>query len=381
MYQRDFVREVPAMSAGIGAGGASKNQIFHIDWILLLLLLVLIAFGLTILYSASEASYAYMKRQLFHIVAGFILMIILAQFDPRFYMRISPFLYILGLIALVCVLFWGVGAKGAQRWLQIGNFPRFQPSELMKLVLPIVVARILSRQHLPPRFGGVMLSLIVIMVPTVLVVRQPDLGTSLLVASSGIFVILFAGLSWWYVFSGVALMGAMVPVMWFLVMLPYQKQRVMTFLNPEADALGSGWNITQSKIAIGSGGINGKGWQEGTQSQLDFLPESHTDFIIAVLAEEFGLMGVLTLLTLYFCILLRGFYIVFKARDSFSALVAGGGLMTFFVYIFVNMGMVSGILPVVGVPLPLISYGGTSVVALFAGMGIIMSVSSHRSYR
>ena len=298
--------------------------------------------------------------------------------DPIVYKRWSPWLFALGLIALICVLFFGVGAKGAQRWLQIPGLPRFQPSEFMKLIVPMMVAWYLSSRYLPPSFKVVCITLILIFTPVILVIKQPDLGTSLLIASSGIFVLMLAGLSWRLIASFAALIAAFAPVLWLFIMHDYQRQRVLTFLNPENDPLGSGWNIIQSKTAIGSGGVWGKGWLNGTQSQLDFLPESHTDFIIAVCAEEFGFMGVFGLLSVYLLIVFRGLFIAVKAQDSYSRLLAGGLVLTFFIYIFVNIGMVSGILPVVGVPLPLVSYGGTSAVTLMAAFGVLMSVHTHR---
>jgi rod shape determining protein RodA len=309
--------------------------------------------------------------------AGFFVMIVLAQLTPRFLGRWAPWLYVIGIGLLVAVILFGVGAKGAQRWLALPGF-RFQPSEIMKLVLPLTVAFFLAHRPLPPSIKHVVISLVLIGLPTVLIMKQPDLGTSLLIASSGIFVLLLSGIRWRYIFSAVGVAGAALPGLW-AVMKDYQKQRVLTFLDPESDPLGSGWNIIQSKTAIGSGGVYGKGWLSGTQSQLDFLPESHTDFIIAVVAEELGLIGVLILLSLYLLIIARGLVIAAQAPDSFGRLLAGSLILTFFVYVFVNIGMVSGLLPVVGVPLPLVSYGGTSIVTLMAGFGIIMSIHSYRT--
>jgi rod shape determining protein RodA len=220
--------------------------------------------------------------------------------------------------------------------------------------------------------------MLLIAIPVLLIAKQPDLGTSLLIASSGVFVLLLSGIRWRHVLAAAALVGACAPLLW-MGMRDYQRQRVLTFLNPESDPLGSGWNIIQSKTAIGSGGVYGKGWLNGTQSQLDFLPESHTDFIIAVMAEELGMVGVLLLLALYLCVIARGLYIASQAQDTFGRLLAGSLTLTFFVYVFVNIGMVSGILPVVGVPLPLVSFGGTSIVTLLAGFGIIMSIHTHRT--
>jgi rod shape determining protein RodA len=259
----------------------------------------------------------------------------------------------------------------------LGGF-RFQPSELLKLVVPMSVAWYLSSRVLPPRLKHVVVSLLIVVIPTVLIAKQPDLGTSILIASSGLFVLFFAGIRWSYIFTavGCALLAAY--PMWQFVLHDYQRQRILTMLNPESDKLGSGWNIIQSKTAIGSGGFDGKGWLNGTQSQLDFLPESHTDFIIAVLAEELGLKGVLILMLLYLLIIARGLWIGLHAQHSFGRLLAGSITLTFFVYVFVNMGMVSGLLPVVGVPLPLVSQGGTSLVTLMAGFGLLMAISTEK---
>jgi rod shape determining protein RodA len=304
-------------------------------------------------------------------------MIVAAQISLQRYARWAPWLYIVGVGALVAVVFVGVGAKGAQRWLEIAGF-RFQPAEIMKLSVPLTLAWYLADRTLPPRFQYLLGSLVLLAIPSVLILRQPDLGTALLIAASGLFVLFMAGISWRFIFGAVLLAVSSAWPVWMFVLQDYQKQRILTLLNPESDKLGAGWNIIQSKTAIGSGGWSGKGWLQGTQSRLDFLPESHTDFIIAVLAEEFGLRGVLILLALYLLILLRGFWIGVHAQTSFGRMVSGSLTLTFFVYIFVNMGMVAGLLPVVGVPLPLISAGGTSVVTLMAGFGILMAVSTEK---
>jgi len=375
----DFLRHMPGADASLGKGKSFFYRL-HIDPILLGLLLALVGFGLVILYSAGGERWAYVERQGIRLLAAFGVMFVVAQFEPSFYKRWSVVLFVLGVIALLSVMFFGVGAKGAQRWLQLPGLPRFQPSELMKLIVPMMAAWYLSSRYLPPSFRDVFVTLVLIFVPVLLIVQQPDLGTSILIASSGLFVILFAGISWKVVTGFGAIVASCLPVMWHFVMRDYQKQRVLTFLDPESDPLGAGWNIIQSKTAIGSGGTWGKGWLEGTQSQLNFLPESHTDFIIAVCAEEFGFVGVLALLGLYLMIVVRGLYIAVKAQDSYSRLLAGSLILTFFVYVFVNIGMVSGILPVVGVPLPLVSYGGTSVITLMAAFGVIMSIHTHRRF-
>lgn len=349
----------------------------RLDGWLLILLLMLCGFGLFVLYSASGQDMGYVSRQAVRMGAGFAVMVFLAQLTPRFLGRWALGFYVVGIGLLLAVMFFGVGAKGAQRWIALPGF-RFQPSEIMKLVLPLTVAFYLAHRPLPPSPKHVFVSLIMIAVPTALIMKQPDLGTSLLIAASGVFVLLFSGIRWRYIFGALGLAAAALPGLW-AVMKDYQKQRVLTFLDPESDPLGSGWNIIQSKTAIGSGGLSGKGWLSGTQSQLDFLPESHTDFIIAVVGEELGLAGILILLTLYLLIIARGLVIAARAPDSFGRLLAGSLILTFFVYVFVNIGMVSGLLPVVGVPLPMVSYGGTSIVTLMAGFGMIMSVHSYRT--
>lgn len=377
MMSRDFQRQ---LSGGRDHLSTSESLLFrlHIDGWLLFLLLLLCGVGLFVLYSGSGESIEYVRRQGFRFAVALLVMVVFAQLDPAVYRRWSPWLFAAGLVALIAVLLVGTGAKGAQRWLHIPPLPRFQPSEFMKLAVPMMVAWYLSERYLPPGLKHVIGALALIFIPVALIAKQPDLGTSLLIGSAGIFVLLFAGISWKLVGGFAALAASAIPPVWMFLMRDYQKQRVLTLLDPEKDPLGAGWNIIQSKTAIGSGGMHGKGWLEGTQSQLDFLPESHTDFIIAVLAEEFGLIGVIALLCLYLAIICRGLYIAVKAPDSYSRLLAGSLVLTFFVYVFVNVGMVSGILPVVGVPLPLVSYGGTSIVTLMAAFGVLMSIHTHR---
>ncbi|MDB4470929.1 rod shape-determining protein RodA [Deltaproteobacteria bacterium] len=350
---------------------------FHVDIPLLLLLLALSVFGLVVLYSASGQQMGAVVRQGRYFVVAYVVMLCTAQISVARLMRWAPWLYVIGIGFLVAVMFFGVGAKGAQRWLSIGGF-RFQPSEIMKLVVAMAVAWYLAERALPPRIGSIAVALMLIGLPAVLILQQPDLGTALLIAASGLFVLFMAGIGWRFIFGAVVLAFMSAWPAWVYVLKDYQKQRILTLLNPESDKLGAGWNIIQSKTAIGSGGWDGKGWLSGTQSQLDFLPESHTDFIIAVLAEEFGLRGVLVLMGIYLLILLRGFWIGIHAQTSFGRMMSGSLTLTFFVYIFVNMGMVAGLLPVVGVPLPLVSAGGTSVVTLMAGFGILMAVSTER---
>ncbi|XLY87530.1 rod shape-determining protein RodA [Ectopseudomonas mendocina] len=359
---------------------ASLLQRMHIDGWLLLLLLILGAGSLFILYSASGKNIDLLLKQASSFGLGMLAVVVIAQFDPRFMARWVPLAYVMGVALLMVVEVMGHTAMGATRWINIPGVIRFQPSELMKIIMPMTIAWYLSRHNLPPRFKHIVISLAMIGVPFVLIVKQPDLGTSLLILASGAFVVFMAGLQWRWIIGAAA---AVVPIavgMWYFVMHDYQKRRVLTFLNPESDPLGAGWNIIQSKAAIGSGGVLGKGWLLGTQSHLDFLPESHTDFIIAVLAEEFGLVGVCLLLLLYLLLLARGLVITVQAQTLFGKLLAGALTMTFFVYVFVNIGMVSGLLPVVGVPLPFISYGGTHLVTLLSGFGILMAIHTHRKW-
>ena len=347
----------------------------HLDLPLLALVLLTAAYGLVVLYSALDRDWMAFQGQLSRLAVAFIVMLIAAQLDLAMLQRWAPVLYGLGMVMLVIVLLVGVQAKGAQRWLGVPGLPRFQPSELMKLAVPLMVASFLADRPLPPTAKTVASVLALIAAPALLIGLQPDLGTAILVAAAGFAVLLLSGLFWrWVLLAGLLGLAAL-PGLW-MVMRDYQRQRVLTLLDPESDPLGAGWNIIQSKIAIGSGGLFGKGLFEGTQSHLNFLPESHTDFIIAVLAEELGFLGVLGLLTLYFLLLTRGLYIATQGRDTFARLLAGGLTLTFFTYLFVNVAMVSGLLPVVGVPLPLVSYGGTSALTLLAGFGVLMAVAT-----
>ncbi|GAB2726740.1 rod shape-determining protein RodA [Halomonas garicola] len=352
-------------------------QNLHLDPWLLVLLLALVGAGLLVLYSASGRHADMVAGQALRFVVAFAVMAVLAQFPPATFYRWAPLAYGLGVVMLIAVELVGDIGMGAQRWLEIPGVVRFQPSEMMKLATPLMVAAYLSRTGLPPRLPHLFVAAVLIGLPVVLIAMQPDLGTSLLVTSAALIVVLLAGLSWRLIGFFLLLAGAALPLLW-INLQNYQRQRVLTFLNPESDPLGSGWNIIQSTTAIGSGGLKGKGWFEGTQSQLEFLPERHTDFIVAVLGEEFGLVGMTALLALYFVIVCRGLWLAAAVQDTFGRLVAGSVILTFFIYVFVNVGMVSGILPVVGVPLPLISYGGTSSVTLLAGFGILMSVHAHR---
>ncbi len=374
MNQGDFKRSMREPVSGLYSERASVFAL-RIDLTLLLLLVALMAVGLTILFSASGQDLRYIERQSVFMGLGFCAMIVVAQIRPRFIERWAFVFYLGGVALLVGVIFFGVGAKGAQRWLDLGFF-RFQPSEILKVAVPAMVSSYLAGHVLPPRFKHVCVAVTLVMIPAVLVGIQPDLGTALLLFSAGFFVLFLAGLGKQYLLGGVLGGLSAAPVFWFYLLRDYQKTRILTLLDPQSDRLGAGWNIIQSTTAIGAGGFTGKGWMQGTQSQLDFLPESHTDFIIAVLSEEFGFVGVVGLLTLYFLILIKGLFISINAQSVFSRLLAGSITLTFFVYVFVNVGMVSGLLPVVGVPLPMVSYGGTSIVTLMLGFGMLMSVST-----
>ena len=349
----------------------------HIDLPLLIGIMLLSAIGMVVLYSAGDKSIELLNRQFVRLFIAFIVMIAVAQIKPGTLKHWAPWIFGIGLMMLVAVLLLGEVGKGAQRWLNLGLF-RFQPSELMKIAVPVMTAWYLAEAPLPPRRGRLIMATIIVIVPTLLIAKQPDLGTSLLIASSGIFVLLLAGLGWKIIFSVIGLLTASAPIFWNYLLHDYQRQRILTFLNPETDPLGSGYHIIQSTIAIGSGGLYGKGWLNGTQSHLDFLPERSTDFVFAVFSEEFGFLGTLLLLAIYIAVISRGIIIAVNAQDTFSRLVAGSLTLTFFVYVFVNIGMVSGILPVVGLPLPLISYGGTSMVTIMAAFGILMSIQTNR---
>lgn len=349
----------------------------HLDFPLLAILMLLLAYSLFILWSASGQDIGMMQRKTVQILLGLILMLGLAQIPPRVYENWAPYLYIAILILLIAVDAVGHIGKGAQRWLDLGII-RFQPSEIAKIAIPLMVARFINRDTSPPSLKNTGIALLLTLFPTLLVAMQPDLGTAILVASSGLFVLFLAGMSWQLISVAAIGIASFLPVLWFFLMHDYQRTRVLMLLNPESDPLGAGYHIIQSKIAIGSGGISGKGWLQGTQSQLEFLPERHTDFIFAVLAEELGLIGILILLFLYLCLIIRGLMIASQAQTTFGRVMVGSSMLIFFIYLFVNIGMVSGILPVVGVPLPLISYGGSALIVLMASFGIVMSIHTHR---
>ncbi|MEN7342644.1 MAG: rod shape-determining protein RodA [Pseudomonadota bacterium] len=350
-------------------------QRLHLDGPLLAGVLLLAGFGLLVLYSASGKSEAQTTAQAIRLCVALVAMFILAQIPPATYRSWAPAGYALGLALLVMVLIAGETGKGAQRWIHIGF--RFQPSEIMKVAVPMMAAAFLHARALPPNFKTLSVLAIMIGTPVALIAKQPDLGTSVLIGASGCIVILLAGLRFRVIASLGVLAAAALPLLW-ANMRDYQKQRVLTLIDPQSDPLGSGYNIIQSKIAIGSGGLFGKGWTNGSQGQLEYLPERNTDFIFAVIGEEFGLLGLTALMLTYLFVVGRGLFIASQAGDTFTRLLAGSISLTFFIYVIVNTAMVTGLLPVVGVPLPLISYGGTSMVTLMGAFGILMSIHTRK---
>lgn len=373
----DFVRSMPDR---VGLGDAHVVPGSTVDPLLLSGLLLIIGFGMMVLYSAIERDVAVLQAQAVRMGLALVAMVVAAYISPRFYLRWAPFIYAVGLIMCILVLLMGVTVKGATRWLEIPGITRFQPSELMKLAVPLMVAAYLHDRPLPPNAQTMIVALLITLVPALLIVQQPDLGTSVLVAGAGLSVIVLAGLRWRLMLFSLLGIAAAAPGLWYLLE-DYQRGRILTLFDPESDPLGAGWNTIQAKTAIGSGGVFGKGLHDGTQSQLNFLPESQTDFIIAVIGEELGLVGVFLLLALYLVVIARGLFMSTTAASTFGRLVGGALTLTFFVYVFVNIAMVCGLLPVVGVPLPLVSYGGTSAITLLAGFGIVMSVHAHQTWR
>ena len=373
----DFSRNAHVSSRELG----SRTRILHalhIDLWLMLPLVVLSVSGLFVLYSASGQSDTMMMTQIRNLSVAFFVLLVTAQLKVATLKGASPYIFSITVALLIGVAFFGVGAKGAQRWLDLG-FIRFQPSEVMKVAMPLAVAWWLSKKALSPGRRELLIAFLMVALPSLLILGQPDLGTSLLVAISGLSVIFMAGIQWRYILSMLFLTGLSIWPAWLFVLKDYQKQRVLTLFNPESDRLGAGWNIIQSKTAIGSGGWEGLGWKQGSQAQLDFLPEGHTDFIIAVLAEEFGFRGVALLFLLYVIILVRGLIISWQAQSSFARLLAGALIATFFFGLIVNLGMVSGLLPVVGVPLPMVSWGGTAMVSMMIAFGMLMAISTEHS--
>jgi len=340
-------------------------------------LAIIVIIGILVVYSASGQNLKMVEHHLGNIAIAVTAMLALAKFATPQYLRIfSPVAYVLGVVLLIVVDVTGHIGKGAQRWLDIG-FMRFQPSEIMKLAVPMVCAWYMHERPLPLTFKDLLVMGVLIAIPTAMIVTQPDLGTALLIAASGLIVMLLAGLQIQLILISIPLLGGAAWAGWHFIH-DYQRQRILTFINPETDRLGAGYHIIQSQIAIGSGGVFGKGYMNGSQAQLEFLPERSTDFIFAVIGEEFGLLGQLLVLSLYGVVIGRALYLAMQGQDTFARLTGGAVALSFFVYVFVNSGMVSGILPVVGVPLPLISYGGTSMVTLLAGFGVLMSLHSHR---
>ncbi len=374
MSNQDFIRSFP-QSAGLSA--SQSLRMMHIDPILMLLLLGVVGYGLVILYSAVDRDSSIFSAQALRMCLGLVALVLAAQLRPNFYLRWAPMLYVFGAGLLIAVLIFGVKVKGSQRWLELPGLPRFQPSELMKIAVPMMLAWYFRDRPLPPTVKDIAVALVLIAVPAALIMQQPDLGTGILVAASGFTVILLAGVYWRWMLYALLAVAAAAPAVWY-VLQEYQRQRILTLFDPQSDPLGAGWNIIQSTTAIGSGGLFGKGLFQGTQSHLEFLPESQTDFIIAVVGEELGFVGLLGLLMLYMAIVARGLVIASQAQHNFGRLLAGALTLVFFVYLFVNIAMVAGLLPVVGVPLPLVSYGGTSAITLLAGFGIIMSIRSHK---
>jgi rod shape determining protein RodA len=372
---REEVTDGPSARRAV-TGAARMLLALKLDGPLLVGLGLIAAYGLVVLYSASGQSLGTVIRQVGHLGMGTVAMLLLAQVNPNFLRRLSPWLYVVGILLLFVVAGMGAIGKGAQRWLDLGVV-RFQPSEIMKLAVPMMCAWYLQERPLPPSPLSLVLLAVLILVPAGLVVMQPDLGTGALIAIGGALVVMMAGLQASVVLGLMALAAVGGWAGW-RHMHDYQRERILTFINPQIDPQGAGYHIIQSQIAIGSGGVFGKGWMNGSQAQLDYLPESSTDFIFAVIGEEFGMLGLFILLFLYAFVVGRAIYLSTQTQDTYARLLAGSLALTFFVYVFINAGMVSGLLPVVGVPLPLISYGGTSMVTLLAGFGILMSMYSHR---
>lgn len=355
----------------------TQLQRWHIDKPLMIGLCLLAVVSLIILYSASGENYRVIVAQSIRLLLGFGIMLIVAQIRPETLARWTPYIFATGLVLLLLVLVIGALAKGAQRWIDLG-FTKFQPSEIMKLGVPMMIAWYFSSRDIPPSLKQIIAVAVLICLPAALVAIQPDLGTALMIASSGAFALFLAGMGWHWIISAGIMLGSSAPLLWIYYMHDYQKQRILTLFDPESDPLGTGYHTIQSMIAVGSGGFYGKGWLNGSQAYLEFLPESSTDFIFAVFAEEFGLIGILLLIGLYLFVVGRGLIIALYAQETFTRLLAGSLSLTFFLYFFVNIGMVTGILPVVGVPLPIISYGGSSIVTLMAAFGILMSIHTHR---
>lgn len=351
-------------------------QRLHLDKTLLYALLALAVLSMLVVYSGSAKDTSATFGHFMRLLLGFTIMTVVAQIRPEILERWSPYVFGAGMLLLIAVLTVGVIGKGAQRWLNLG-FIRFQPSEIMKLAVPMMLSWYLARDDLPPKLLRLGLAFLMMAIPALMIFKQPDLGTALLVFGAGTFVLFLGGLRWRIIIILLIGIAVAAPFAWNQLH-DYQRQRVLTLFDPEADPLGTGYHTIQSMIAVGSGGIYGKGWLNSSQAHLDYLPESSTDFIFAVYAEEFGLLGSLLLMSIYVFIVARGMLIAYLAKDSYTRLLAGSLSLTFFLYFFVNMGMVTGILPIVGVPLPVMSYGGTSIVTIMAAFGILMSIQTHR---
>jgi len=351
-------------------------QRLHLDKTLLFALLGLAVISLFVVYSASGRDMSATLGHLIRLMLGFLVLLLVAQIRPEILERWSPYIFIGGMVLLMAVLAIGVIGKGAQRWLHLGIL-KFQPAEIMKLAVPMMLAWYLARRNLPPTLLRLALAFLMMAVPAFMIIKQPDLGTALLVFGAGTFMLFLAGMRWRVILILLACIAVAAPFAWHHLH-DYQQQRVLTLFNPEADPLGTGYHTIQSMIAVGSGGIYGKGWLNSSQAHLDYLPESSTDFIFAVFAEEFGLIGSLLLVAIYTLIVGRGMLIAYLAKDTYTRLLAGSLSFTFFLYFFVNMGMVTGILPIVGIPLPMMSYGGSSIVTVMAAFGILMSIQTHR---
>ncbi len=355
---------------------SSRWAKLHLDPWLLCFLILNAVLGLMVVYSATAGSTDMVLRQATSFGVGFIIMFLCAQVPPKVYQAISPYLYIFGLFMLILVLVVGETRMGAKRWITIPGIGSMQPSEVMKFAMPLMMAWYFANRSFPPKFLHIIVALVIMMMPFLLVALQPDLNIGLIIP--GIFVLFLSGMSWRLIAGAMVALAVIAPLLWMFFLQEYQKKRIVTLFDPESDALGAGWNIIQSKIAIGSGGLTGKGFTEGTQSHLGYLPEHHTDFIMSTYAEEFGFVGVFLLFSLFAAIIIRCLMIAMDSFHNFGRLYAGATGLTFFFFVFLNSGMVSGILPVTGDPLPLMSYGGTAVIGMLAGMGIVMSIHTHR---
>lgn len=353
---------------------------FHIDYLLCIIILIILFYSLLVYWSASNQNFFIFKKRIIQIVLGFITMIVFSQISPKFYERIALLMYLLFIILLIEVYFYGQTINGAKRWLNFFGLLKFQPSEMFKLIFPLLLAKFANKKILPLSIKNTILACILILFPVILIGIQPDLGTATLAAVSGFFILFLIGIKKKAIIIIFIICVCFFPILWIFLMHNYQRDRIITLFMPSKDYLGSGYNILQSKIAIGSGGLYGKGWLLGSQAKLGFLPEKNTDFIFSLLAEEFGFFGVTILVLLYLLLIIRIIFILFSSKNAFEIIISGGIMFIFFIYVLVNISMVSGILPVVGVPLPLFSYGGTSTIIIMSNFGIIMSVYSHKKF-